>query len=59
MSMPISTSTGSHNPELLANIDAGLRELDHGKSTPFDSDAVERIKRAGREKLEAAKTAER
>jgi len=57
--MPISTTTGSHNPELLADIDAGLRKLDEGKSTPFDSDAVERIKRAGREKLEAAKTAEK
>jgi len=41
---------------LRADVDAGLRELDEGKSKPFDAEAVERIKRAGRAKLEAVKS---
>jgi hypothetical protein len=32
----------------------GLRALDEGKSVPFDEETVERIKRAGRAKFEAA-----
>lgn len=32
----------------------GIAQLDEGRSAPFDSDAVERIKRAGRVKLAAA-----
>jgi Arc/MetJ-type ribon-helix-helix transcriptional regulator len=41
--------------QLRADVDAGLRQLDSGKSRPFDVDAVERIKKAGRAKLAALK----
>ena len=34
-----------------ADVDAGFRQIDEGKSSPFDDAAVERIKRRGREKL--------
>jgi antitoxin ParD1/3/4 len=43
---------------LKADVDAGLRQLDAGQSAPFDADAVERIKRAGRAKLQAVKSTE-
>jgi antitoxin ParD1/3/4 len=42
--------------QLRAEVDAGLTELEVGKSKPFDVEAVERIKRAGRAKLEAVKS---
>jgi len=37
-----------------AEIAEGLLALDEGKPVPFDGEAVERIKRAGRDRLEAA-----
>jgi hypothetical protein len=40
--------------DLKAEVAEGLRALDEGKSVPFDEETVERIKRAGRAKLEAA-----
>ena len=41
--------------QLRADVAAGLRQLDAGKSRPFDDNAVERIKKAGRAKLAALK----
>jgi antitoxin ParD1/3/4 len=41
--------------QLHADVEAGLRQLDAGKSRPFDDNAVERIKKAGRAKLAALK----
>ena len=41
---------------LRADVDAGLKELDEGKSKPFDAEAVERIKRDGRAKLASVKS---
>jgi antitoxin ParD1/3/4 len=41
--------------QLRADVDAGLRQLDAGQSRPFDHDAVERIKKAGRAKLATLK----
>ncbi len=38
---------------LQADVEAGMQQLDQGRSSPFDTDAVERIKRAGRAKLAA------
>jgi antitoxin ParD1/3/4 len=43
--------------QLRAEVDAGLRQLDDGKSSPFDDAAVARIKRRGRAKLAQAKGA--
>lgn len=43
--------------QLRADIEAGLRQLDEGKSSPFDDAAVERIKRRGRERLEELQSA--
>jgi hypothetical protein len=40
--------------DLKAEVAAGLRALDEGKSERFDEETVERIKRAGRAKFEAA-----
>jgi hypothetical protein len=40
--------------DLVAEVAEGLRALDEGKSVPFDEETVERIKRAGRAKFEAA-----
>jgi antitoxin ParD1/3/4 len=40
---------------LQSDVQEGLRALDAGKSAPFDDQAVERIKRAGRAKLQAVK----
>ena len=45
--------------QLRADIDAGLRQLDEGKSSPFDEAAVERIKRRGRERLAELQAAKR
>ena len=45
--------------QLNADIEAGLHQLDAGKSQPFDSDAVERITQAGRAKLAALKAGNR
>lgn len=42
--------------QLHADVDAGLRQLDEGKASPFDEAAVERIKRRGREKLAERKS---
>jgi hypothetical protein len=42
-------------PQLRADVEAGLRQLDAGQSLPFDADAVERIAQAGRAKLAALK----
>lgn len=39
---------------LKAKVAEGLRALDEGKCVPFDEETVERIKRAGRAKFEAA-----
>jgi hypothetical protein len=36
---------------LRVDIAAGLRDLDEGKTSPFDEAAVERIKQRGREML--------
>jgi antitoxin ParD1/3/4 len=36
--------------QLRAEVDAGVRQLDEGQSSPFDQAAVERIKRRGRER---------
>jgi hypothetical protein len=36
---------------LRADIAAGLRDLDEGKTSPFDDAAVERIKQRGRQTL--------
>ena len=41
--------------QLRADAEAGLRQLDAGQSRPFDDNAVERIKKAGRAKLAALK----
>ncbi len=41
--------------QLLADVEAGLCQLDAGQSRPFDEGAVERIKKAGRAKLAALK----
>jgi antitoxin ParD1/3/4 len=41
--------------QLRADVEAGLHQLDSGRSRPFDDDAVERIKKAGRVKLAALK----
>ena len=41
---------------LQADVEAGLRELDAGKSKPFDEEALQRIKRTGRAKLQATKS---
>jgi antitoxin ParD1/3/4 len=41
---------------LQSDVQEGLRALDAGKSVPFDDQAVERIKRAGRTKLQAVKS---
>ena len=43
--------------QLRADVDAGLRQLDEGNTSPFDKAAVERIKRRGREKLAELKSA--
>jgi hypothetical protein len=43
--------------QLTADVEAGLGQLDAGQSRPFDADAVERIKQAGRDKLAALKAA--
>jgi hypothetical protein len=40
--------------DLIAEVAEDLRALDEGKSVPFDEETVERIKRAGRAKFEAA-----
>jgi antitoxin ParD1/3/4 len=40
---------------LQSDVQEGLRALDAGKSAPFDDQAVMRIKRAGRAKLQAVK----
>jgi antitoxin ParD1/3/4 len=42
--------------QLRADVDAGLRQLDEGQSSPLDQLAVERIKRRGREKLAELKS---
>lgn len=42
---------------LQADVEAGLRELDAGKSRPFDEEALERIKQTGRARLQAVKSA--
>jgi antitoxin ParD1/3/4 len=41
---------------LQSDVKEGLRALDAGKSTPFDDEALERIKRTGRAKLQAVKS---
>lgn len=43
--------------QLHADVDAGLRQLDEGAVSPFDAEAVERIKRRGRERLKETKSA--
>jgi antitoxin ParD1/3/4 len=43
--------------QLRADVDAGLRQLDEGKSAPFDDEAVERAKQRGRAKLAELKSA--
>ena len=43
------------NHHLRTDGEAGLRQLEVGQSRPFDDDAVERIKKAGRAKLAALK----
>jgi antitoxin ParD1/3/4 len=43
------------NHQLRTDVEAGLRQLEVGQSRPFDEDAVERIKKAGRAKLAALK----
>jgi antitoxin ParD1/3/4 len=40
---------------LQSDVQEGLRALDAGKSAPFDDQAVMRIKRTGRAKLQAVK----
>jgi antitoxin ParD1/3/4 len=45
--------------QLRADVDAGLRQLDEVKVSPFDEAAVERIKRRGREKLAELQSAKR
>ena len=41
---------------LQADVEAGLRELDAGKSRPFDEEALESIKQTGRARLQAIKS---
>jgi hypothetical protein len=41
---------------LRADVYAGLRQLDEGKTSPFDAAAVERIKRRSRQKLAEIKS---
>jgi antitoxin ParD1/3/4 len=43
--------------QLHADVDAGLRQLDEGRASPFDSQAVERIKQSGRARLKDIKAA--
>ena len=43
--------------QLHTEVAAGLRELDEGKASPFDADAVERIKQSGRARLQEIKAA--
>jgi hypothetical protein len=42
--------------KLQRDISAGLRQIDEGKSSPFDEAAVERIKNLGRKKLAKLKS---
>jgi antitoxin ParD1/3/4 len=42
--------------QLQSDVQEGLRDLEAGRSSPFDDAAVERIKRAGRAKLQAVKS---
>ena len=41
------------NHQLRTDVEAGLRQLEVRQSRPFDNDAVERLKKAGRVKLAA------
>ena len=41
--------------QLRAGVDAGMRQLENGKSMPFDLAAVARVRRRGREKLAESK----
>ncbi len=43
------------NLQLRTDAEGGLRQLEVQQSRPFDDDAVERIKKAGRAKLAALK----
>jgi len=51
-------SPGAHNTleELRRDINAGLRQIDEGKFSPFDEAAAERIKNRGRKKLAELKS---
>ena len=44
---------------LQSDVQEGLRALDAGKASPFDDEAVERIKRRGRSQLHAVKSTDR
>src|SRR5208283_3011290 len=39
---------------LRRDVDAGVRQIDEGRSSPFDAPAVERIKRRGRQLLKSS-----
>jgi antitoxin ParD1/3/4 len=41
--------------QLRSDVDAGMKQLDEGKSSTFDESTAERIKRRGRAKLAATK----
>ena len=42
--------------QLQSDVQEGLRDLEAGRASPFDDAAVERIKRAGRAKLQSVKS---
>ena len=44
---------------LQSDVQEGLRALDAGKASPLNDEAVERVKRTGRAKLQAVKSSER
>ena len=45
-------------PDLIADVTAGIKQLDADKGSCFNEQAVERVKRAGRTKLLAINSAE-
>lgn len=46
-------SSAQARTQLQSDIDEGLRQLDQGRTSPFDQEAAERIKQTGRAKLAA------
>jgi hypothetical protein len=51
---PDAESDDLKREQLPRDIELGLRQIDEGRVSPFDSAAVERIKRRGRQLLKIA-----